>query len=276
MDKRWKLRKLTTCNSIHGPTPPSCSDTAPNINNTITDSSELRGLPIEKSPGYLGFTSASAVFQETQNCLSLVHGSPAIPSTQSPSPSTSPATTTLTPQALEISLVVLSHLPPAQVTLALFLKDEAPNYGWIRLAAQRTLESLHGAFAPELHAGDLPAMAQVIATNTARPWTEENEPDADRWLASLCGRNLRWEMLGSLLIFLASAALGDDRGHSRKSAIVYKEAAQACVVLCRGTKQNSLLLNLMLQISILESILSGDSSPSFWKNWYEMLPFWMI
>lgn len=260
--------------SIHGPTPPSCNDTAPSIN-AITDSSEPRGLSTENNPGYLGFTSFSAVFQETQNSLSLVQGSPAILSAQSSRPSAPPATTTLTPQALETSIAVLRQFPPAQIALALFQEHANPNDAWIRLAAQRILESLHGAFAPELQSGDLPAMAQVIATNTARPWAEEDEPDADRWLASLCGRNMRWEMLGILLMYFGLEKRAEDgpvQGHSLRTAVVYKEAAQTCVALCKGTKQNSLLLYLMLKIAILESIVSGDSSPSLWKKWCGMLP----
>lgn len=193
----------------------------------------------------------------------------------SASPSTAPTpTTTLTPFVLETSLAVLRQIPPAQTALSLFLKHANPNDGWIRLAAQRILESLHSAFAPELLSADLPAMAQVIAANTARPWAEEDEPDAQRWLAALCGRNLRWEALGVLLTYWGFAALADNRpvvaegsGGKRRATLVFKEAAQACVGLCRGVKQNSLLLYLMLKIGILESILSGDSSPVFWKNW---------
>lgn len=171
------------------------------------------------------------------------------------------------------------------------------------------MESLHSTFGPELQfkkRTDLKSMAQVVSFNTSKTWSED-EPDAGKWIASLCGRDTRWECIGILFTYCALsspsysfarglqnslsppnilevcggaetmltgglAALPDTRTTaeskiSRKSAMVFKEAAQLCADLCKGCVQNSLLLYLSLKISILESMLSGDASPSFWKKW---------
>lgn len=55
--------------------------------------------------------------------------------------------------------------------------------------------------------------------------------------------------------------------NGRNSAMAFKEAAQLCADLCKSRAQNSLLLYLSLKIAILESMLSGDASPSFWRKW---------
>lgn len=70
----------------------------------------------------------------------------------------------------------------------------------------------------------------------------------------------------------ALASLPDDRTTAlskdgRKSATVFKEMAQLCADLCKGCVQNSLALYLALKIAILDSMLCGDASPSFWKKW---------
>lgn len=55
--------------------------------------------------------------------------------------------------------------------------------------------------------------------------------------------------------------------HSRKDGVMFTEAAQLCADICKTGAQNSLLLYLGLKIAILESMQSGDASPSFWRKW---------
>lgn len=176
---------------------------------TGTDAPEHLTPSSENSPGYLGFTSFSAVFQETQNSLSLVKGV-AIPSgVRTPSSEiagSDAASSNLRPRDLETCLTVLRLIPDETKALPLFLKHGNPNDGWIRLAAQRLVESLHSTFGPELRSrthSDLISMAQVLSFNTARTWLED-EPDAEKWIASLCGRNMRWECLGILFTYCTS------------------------------------------------------------------------
>lgn len=179
---------------------------------TRTDSPEHLATPSENSPGYLGFTSFSAVFQETQNSLSMVQGAAVRSGVRTPGSETAgseAASSSLTSQGLETCLAVLRLIPDESRALTLFQKHGNPNDGWIRLAARRLVESLPTAFGPELRSRkrlDLTSMAQLISSNTAKKW-QEDEPDAERWITSLCGRNMRWECIGILFTYCLSLFL---------------------------------------------------------------------
>lgn len=93
------------------------------------------------------------------------------------------------------------------MALALFLKHTNPNDGWIREAARRMVVSTMETFRRELRsrrAADLEKMAHLISANTARPWTDDDEPDGAKWLASFTGPNLRWDSLGILFTYCTS------------------------------------------------------------------------
>lgn len=184
---------------------------------------------------------------------------------------------TLSSRTRETCLTVLRRIPGEDVALALFLKHKNANDGWIRLAARRLVESLHVAFGRELRSrrpADLEEMAQLISGNTARPWSED-EPDAEKWMGSFSGRNMRWECLGIMFMYWSSAAMAEyphrleiqtaEDVDPRQFSLTYKEAAQMCIELCKGCAPNSLLLFAMYRNAIMESILAGDASPSFWR-----------
>lgn len=185
-------------------------------------------------------------------------------------------TTILSPRSLEASLIVLNRIPTEDVALPLFEKHTNPNDGWIRLAAKRVIESLISVFGRTLRSRrpkDLEDLAHLISSNTAKQWTED-EVESDAWLSSFSGRNMRWESLGILFTYWALAALADQphRLELRKSdkrpaqlTLVYKEAAELCIDLCKGCAPNSLLLYLTYKAAILESMIAGDAAPSFWR-----------
>lgn len=265
------------------PQVPTLDDLSSTISSAdILDSAEARGLPSETSPGYLGFTSFHQVYQETQNSLSLVQGASILSSMKSSrapdlEPADSSKAISLSSRTLETCLTVLRRIPGEDVALALFLKHKHANDGWLRLAARRLVESLYMAFGRELRSrqpADLEDMAQLISKNTARSWSED-EPDAEKWMASFSGWNLRWECLGIMFMYWSSAAIADyphrlelqiaESLSPRRFSLTYKEAAQMCLELCKGCAPNSLLLYAMYKNAIMESILAGDSSPSFWR-----------
>ncbi|KAF3764189.1 hypothetical protein M406DRAFT_330540 [Cryphonectria parasitica EP155] len=273
----------------NGPLPPqSIHNGISSTVNPLPDPTEARGLPSETSPGYLGFTSFSAVYQETQNSLSLVQGATILSQMRTPSSSdaaeSSRTSANLTPRTLETCLAVLRRIPGHDVSLSLYNKHRNPNDGWVRLAGQRLARSLHEAFDKELRsrkASDLESMAQVISNNTAKLWSED-EPDPDKWITSFSGRNMRWECIGILFTYWGLAALADhahrpepgrtlDAVDPRRMTLVYQHAAQLCIDLCKGCAPNSLLLYLMYKVAILESMLSGDASPSFWGKYGEVV-----
>lgn len=112
-------------------------------------------------------------------------------------------TPTLSPRVLETCVAVLRQIPREYAALPLFLKHTNPNDGWIRLAAQRMIDSLLAVFGRELRSrrlADLESMAHVLSANTARTWTDD-ESDVNKWLASFSGHNMRWECIGILFTY---------------------------------------------------------------------------
>lgn len=256
--------------------------------NAASESSEARGIPSETNPGYLGFTSFSSVYRETQNSLSLVQG----PSTGTPSgsplisgpgdiesPDANNKTVVLSPQSLENCLAILRRIPPNDIALPLFRKHVTINNGWVLLATERIIESFLSVFARQLRSRkskDLAELARIFSENTARPWCEE-EPDPNVWLSSFTGQNMRWESLGILFTSwsLASIANGvfqpdlrkPDTLETESMTRVYQSAAEGCIELCRqaAPAPNSLLHHLAYTVAIIESMLSGDAAPAFWR-----------
>lgn len=176
----------------------------------------------------------------------------------------------LSPRILKHSLIVLRRIPAENAALSLFHKNTNTTDGWIRLAAQRLLESMLLVFGRQLRARgvkDLEELAQVFSENTAKPWCEENI-DPDAWQASFSGHNMRWECLGILFTYWALASFADQphRPEPQKSmTAVYHEAAELCMDLCRNSVPNSLLQYLAYKVAIIESIKSGDTASAFWK-----------
>jgi hypothetical protein len=272
---------------INSTRPSPVSNRSPSIH-VLSDSPESRNHTSETGPGFLGSTSFSAVFQETQNSLSLVRGpfmglSPAVTTSSLSSANenggTGGGTTVceLSARSLETSMVVLSRIPAADEAVTLFAKNTNPNDGWMRLAGTRVVESLISVFGRTLRSRkpkDLEEMAHLLSSNTAKPLIED-ELESEAWLSSFSGRNLRWESLGILFAYWALATLSEnphrrdllrksDQGRAPMTA-VYKEAAEICIQLCRGCKPNSLLLYLTYRTAILESMITGDAAPSFWR-----------
>jgi hypothetical protein len=233
------------------------------------------------SPGYLGFTSFSEVYQETRNSLSLAQGSESL-ATVTPCPPAEPLaaepTVAVSTGILELCLTVLRHIPEPAVAEPLFNKHINPNDGWIRLAARRVLQSLYATFGNHLGVNrdqaQLEYLARLLCSNTAKT-LREDEPDPVRWLASFSGKNFRWESIGILYTYWAlgkssltthrpEAAGGASRSKTGKPAIiVFRDGAQLCIEICKhtgGGKGNTLLLYLMYKHAIMESIVSGDAS----------------
>lgn len=281
-----KLTPRRNTRTPHDPTPDG-EDPGPDV---LSDpaGAGARNLPSETSPGYLGFTSFHQVYQETQNSLSLVQGASILSSMKSPQGPGSGAGIAhagacASPKTLEMCVTVLGRIPGEEAAMSLFDKNPNPNDGWMRLASRRMTESLHAAFGRELRSrrpADLEAMAQLISQNTARPWSG-HEPDAQKWIASFSGRNLRWECIGAMFTIWGLAALADhphrpelrapEGFDPRRIMLAYKEAAQLCIELCKGCAPTTLLLHLLCTNTIMESILVGDAALSFWRSWADVV-----
>lgn len=122
----------------------------------------------------------------------------------------------------------------------------------------------------------------------------ERLSDSERWMASFSGRRMRWEGIGVLFTYWGFAGLADhphrpelpvaDGSGSgegtpgaglgfdpRRVTLAYKEAAQLCMELCKGCAPNSLGLYLAYKNAVLESVLSGDAAPTFWRGLGEVV-----
>lgn len=260
---------------------------SPMSTNVALDSSEPRGLSSGTHPGYLGFTSFSAVYRETQNSLSLVQGpladetsynpvttSPQVSGPREVDPADAVNAIILSPRNLENCLIVLQRIPAEDLAISLFNRYISPNEAWIRLASQRILKSLLSVFRRQLRARkpkDLERIARIFSENTSKTLHEE-EPDPGAWIASFSGDNMRWECLGILFTYWAMASLAAHRSELQDSetcgenlTLIYQEAAELCIELCRHSAPNSLLQCLIYKVAIIRSILSGDAEPDFWR-----------
>ena len=224
----------------------------------------------ESNSGYLGPTSFSAVYQETQNSLSLFH-SPITDGSPSEFVTNGHRMTRLTAQKLEKCVYVLKRVPPGEDGQFLFGQHTNPNDGWIRLAARHLIASIYQAYGRQLgkerSRSKLDELAQVICVNTAKT-LNENEPDAQAWLGSFSGQNLRWDALGICFTYWAFACISN-KAHRpepfwpdvlKEKMMAYKECVELCIELCKDAVTNSLLLYLVYKNCILQSIVTGDAS----------------
>lgn len=118
---------------------------------------------------------------------------------------------------------------------------------------------------------DLREIAQMLSRNTLTVLREAEDPDI--WLASLSGRNLRWEMIGIIFCILGKVMLvlpEDDpfwasqsgrRMQRRDFTLEMKECADECIKLSDQMDNiNMLLVILLHKRNILESQCTGDTS----------------
>lgn len=229
----------------------------------------------ETSPGYLGFTNFSTVYQETESSLSLVHKSYGPASIDVGGHATTHRMEGLSHATMEKCLAILECIPDADVGFSLMSRNTNPNESWIRLAGGRMCESLYTTFKAQLESRNTVALqniADLIARNTAGPWLE-NEADADKWLSSFSGRNIRWECIGMLFTYWfygtnttethrpdLPSIRNTSMTPSQKQALGYKDAAERCLELCESSALNSLQLCLLFNLFIIEGTISGDAS----------------
>jgi len=113
-------------------------------------------------------------------------------------------------------------------------------------------------------------VTEMTFRNTTK-MLEEDDPVV--WINSFSGQNLRWEAIGVLFTYWAFGAISspeddpiffDDKGNKRdrrQYMIELKECASSCIALCNHVeRRNPLVVYLLYKHSLLESIISGDTS----------------
>lgn len=166
---------------------------------------------INTKPGYLGFTSFTGVYEETQNSLLLVQG------LGDSTPSASDARSYDARQSgddmgtaaflriREQCLTVLRNVPDETQGKQLLRTFFSSMESWVYIVAGRVLESFYSEFGRYLGASpdntaQLEKVAHRICVNTTRPFSD-HEINLDAWIEQLCGANLRWESVGLLFNF---------------------------------------------------------------------------
>ncbi|KAF5002161.1 hypothetical protein FDECE_10706 [Fusarium decemcellulare] len=213
------------------------------------------------APGYLGFTSHNAVFEETRNSLSLVHG-PAleIDAGARRAPRVRACLIEMPSPLREMCLVVLRNLPgPNDDVLSHRLHCRADE--WIITCVTKTLRSLHACFGEHLTNKDdlqLEEMGLAICNNTARPVRDEHLSGTD-WLDQFSSANIRWESLGLIWTYWD----GSPGGASPQTVVT---CLGNCIELARHfTAANDVLLYLCYRRSTIESLITGDAGLACWR-----------
>ncbi|KID83511.1 Transcription factor, fungi [Metarhizium guizhouense ARSEF 977] len=236
-------------------------------------------LPRDFSPqpdnnvGYLGATSFSAVFQDTQTVLPQ--------SARTPEQAEDLQFALFEEHPSSRSLSILRSIPDRATCSALFKLNVNPIDGWCRLAAQILNESLWITFGHVLEGtrtqANLTTMARILCRNSSTPLQEEHT-DPIAWLRSFSGQKMRWESLGLLFCYwaLGTKSLPENaelretqqlRDTDRRRLLnKYTLGAGMCVDICKnGSTANSLLAILLYRYGIIQSIISGDASIQFWR-----------
>ena len=237
----------------------------PNLDCEISNS-------VQPSNGYLGYTSHSSVFEETENALGVSMTTTATPDAESISGRSKVSKPT--PRTLNACLRILNFIPDPETGVGLF--KQAPTMFDIipHAIGRRILCSLYETFGRYLgksrNPRDLEFLARKLCANTARPFAEL-ESDPDRWTAQFVGENLRWESIGILFTFWdlypAENAIPPFQEHRKANyadrVLATRESLRLCLEVClEFSSGNALTLHVSQKFAVVESMFSGDASRS--------------
>ncbi|KAF4981389.1 hypothetical protein FZEAL_2819 [Fusarium zealandicum] len=225
---------------------------APSTNSSST--------PSPPGPGYLGFTSHNAVFEETRNSLSLVHGSTLEVDASPRRPARArPCLIELPPPLREMCLSVLRNLPGSSEDVSTNRMHCSVDE-WIIASVKEVLRSLYECFGEHLASRDdskLEEMGLAICNNTARPLRDLPSSGTD-WLDQFSGPNIRWESLGLIWAYWEGTP-----GANPQTVVSH---LGYCIELSRHVSTaNDILLYLCYRRSTMESIITGDAGLSCWR-----------
>ena len=268
-------------NDRHRPSPPRNSPSpvlSPRLAGTNSSPSVSRRAPnpdceitttVQPLNGYLGYTSYSSVYEETESVLGVTTSSttPDVECISGRSKARKPSS-----RILNACLKILSYVPDPENGVEQFRQFPTTFDGFPHVIAQRILRSLYATFGRYLGKNrtpqDLEFVTRRLCANTARPFTEQ-EPDADRWMEQFLGENLRWESLGILFTFwdLYQPENGMPRytyHHKTKftgRVLATRDSLKLCIEVCTEfSSGNTLLLYISQKFAVAESTFSGDAS----------------
>jgi hypothetical protein len=244
------------------------------------------------TPGYLGVTSFSAVYQETEDSLTLARGVDGAETIAAGSESRAPGLAPrpdadepaipLSPKQLEQCITALRGIPHPELGEGLFSSIKKPVDGWMHSATIRAIRAMYATFwdsclraPPSARKGQqapLEEMARLLSRNTRRPFPEDEE-DPVKWVGSFSGQNFRWDALGTIFAYWACAVVSETVRRPEINSDVegsgavapmrfYQACAKLCLDICHDVckvKPNSLLLFLTHKHAVIETFATGDA-----------------
>lgn len=238
-----------------------------------SDSAKSRSTePAQMANGYLGFTSFSAVYEETQISLSRLQGSRATPSDsgERSRETSAPDQFALDARTRDACLFVLQNVPEIENGTGFYCGTQHDS--WYNYFLNRVLSSFYKTFGHYFGPGrtekSLEDLAIILCKNTTLPFSDEEDITPEQWIAQFSGPYTRWETLGLFFGFskfnMKSVAIGDGPSrddHYGPPCSFAKNCVDFCVDLCNEfSPPNSMLLFLSYKRLQLETILYGDMS----------------
>ena len=252
------------------------------VQKPVQEPDTLAFQPIH-TPGFLGVTSYSDVFDETRHRLSRLSAFPEGGTHHQERNAaqldairvylrTQPTRETCLHVLRTLRSVAAVNIPP----LTHIAHDR-----WAASSAAAVLDKLLDGYAaylrPDVADSQLEELAAQISQNTARPFIEDIS-DAQEWMAQFAGPNLRWESLALVYAYALtemeskSASHGPRlRGNKVGTSQQWRETALTCLGICISLAQrlsgpNIILLRLCLKRTTEDSQISGDAGYPAWKG----------
>ncbi|KAF5721893.1 hypothetical protein FMUND_3377 [Fusarium mundagurra] len=241
-------------------------------------SAKLMETPVP-TPPFFGRAGHNEIFEEAKNCLSQLDSSE-LDSQEA-----------CTPCSHSTKAIRFQELPPSirQSCLALLGCVFGPSYEhmiaqgtknenrlWSNLTVPAVINSLEATFGAKLDRRklNLEHIAQQICNNTAQPF-QDIDTSSQEWINQLCGPNLRWESIGLLWSVLRRIPGSFEPIEKNKVHILESGTANKPVLaflrhsinLARHfTLANVIILDLLFQKAIMESMIVGDASLICWSS----------
>ncbi|KAF4957513.1 hypothetical protein FSARC_11281 [Fusarium sarcochroum] len=230
-------------------------------------------------PAFFGLIGHNEIFEQTRNRLSQLDGFDIKPEDAG------------TPGSQSNNQIRFRDLPPTirQTCLAVLGCVFGPCYDrlisqgiryenrlWSNITVPAVIKSLESTFGSHLDSGnvDLDRIAERICNNTVRPF-QDIHTGSQKWIDQLCGPNLRWESIALLWSVLRRipnsfeplerAQLNfTESGTPNETVLTYLRHS---ITLARHfTVGNVMVLDLLFQKTIMESMIAGDASLACWAS----------
>lgn len=227
------------------------------------------------TPPFFGRAGHNEIFEEAKNCLSQLDSSD-LDSQEACTPCSQSNKTIrfqeLPPSIKQSCLALLGCVfgPSYEQMIAQGTKNE--NRLWSNLTVPGVINSLEKTFGSRLDRPkiNLELIAQQICNNTAQPF-QDIDTSSQEWIDQLCGPNLRWESIGLLWSVLrripgSFEPIERNQFHILESGTANKPVLaflRHSINLARHfTLANAIILDLLFQKAIMESMIVGDASKS--------------